>query len=425
MTRRAGYAVVLGLCAIAAACSSDDASAPPPGGGGSGAEGGSGAGMPGETPTWWEDVAPIVYEHCNGCHVEGGIAPFALLTYEEVSPVAALMKAQTADRSMPPWHADNSGECQTYADARWLTEEQIATIGAWVDGGSPEGDPANAPAMPAPANLDVVSATLDIGVDYTPDGSITDDYRCFVVDPGNASDMYLTAYEVKPGNPAVVHHVILYSLADAAAQAEAEALDAESAEPGYTCFGGSGVGDSTFIAGWAPGTPVTRYPEGTGVELAANRKAVLQIHYNTLNGVEPDHTTIDITLAPSVDRPAQIIPIVNGSLALPPGQEYVTSETSMANPAPIPVTLWGSYPHMHQLGVDLEVTVGDECVMSVPRWDFHWQQFYFYETPLTVMPGEELHLTCGYDTRGREMVTTWGEGTQDEMCLNFFYVTVP
>jgi hypothetical protein len=222
-----------------------------------------------------------------------------------------------------------------------------------------------------------------------------------------------------------VHHVIRYSIDDAASESEAEGLDAQSPEPGYTCFGGSGVDASTFIAGWAPGTPVTRYPDDTGVKLPAGRKAVMQIHYNTLNGVAPDRTTIDVTLAASVARPAQIFPIPNGSLSLPPGMEYVEATASMANPAPIAVTVHGSYPHMHQLGVDLRVTVGDQCARWVPDWDFHWQQFYFHEEPLKVMPGDQITITCGYDTRERDMVTTWGEGTQDEMCLNFFYVTIP
>src|SRR5207302_174497 len=76
----------------------------------------------------------------------------------------------------------------------------------------PAGDATKTITPPAQAHLDVVTNTLDIGATYTPHGSGDDDYRCFIVDPGLATDAFLTAYEVKPGEARVVHHVILYSL---------------------------------------------------------------------------------------------------------------------------------------------------------------------------------------------------------------------
>ena len=401
-------------------CTTEKVDATPSGSSGSGGD---------NSTTWWEDVAPIVYENCLGCHSPGGIAPFTLETYADVqAPTATVMAMATEARLMPPWHADNSGSCNTYRDARWLSDEDIATIGAWAEAGAPEGDAANAPAKPRPpAALENVSSTLDIGVDYTPNADIDDDYRCFLVDPKITTDMYLTAYEVKPGEPSVVHHVILYSLESQADEDQAVALDDADTIPGYDCFGGPGAGNSKFIGGWAPGTAVTRYPEGTGVLLHGGRRAILQIHYNTLNGVMADRTTMAIELASSVAKPALIEMVANFNLSLPPGQEYVSAVGGNANPSPVPLTVHGVYPHMHQLGVDLKTTFqrGGEtiCAVSVPDWDFHWQQFYFYEEPITVMPGDFVEIACGYDTRSRTMTTTWGEGTQDEMCLTFFYLT--
>src|SRR5687768_14618194 len=123
MGARAAIAAVL----LSAACTEADE-----GTGAGGAGGSAGAGGADATTTWWEHVAPIVYDNCLGCHTDGGIAPYPLVAYENARPVATVMKTQTADRTMPPWHADNSSSCQTYADARWLTDEQIATIGAWA-----------------------------------------------------------------------------------------------------------------------------------------------------------------------------------------------------------------------------------------------------------------------------------------------------
>jgi hypothetical protein len=108
--------------------------------------------------------------------------------------------------------------------------------------------------------------------------------------------------------------------------------------------------------------------------------------------------------------------------------EYQEVSLDISNPAPIPVTVFGVYPHMHTLGRTLRVTRtaagATQCLVDVPRWDFNWQQFYFYDEPIVLEPGDVLNITCGYDTRSRSDAVTWGEGTSDEMCLNFLYASL-
>src|SRR5262249_60243232 len=107
--------------------------------GGAGGAAGSAGSPPGEAPTYYKDIAPIVNAHCASCHVDGGIAPFSLLDYDSASAVAAMMKVKTQAREMPPWNPDNSGDCNTYSNARWLDDNDIATIAAWADPRAPEG----------------------------------------------------------------------------------------------------------------------------------------------------------------------------------------------------------------------------------------------------------------------------------------------
>ena len=388
------------------------------------ASGGSG-GATSTAPTFWEDVAPIIYEECASCHAGVGVAPFELITYEQVSVAGHVVRTEVEARRMPPWHADNSGDCNTYKDARWLTDEQIATVGAWADGGYLEGDSANAPELPGPApSLTGVTNTLDPGVSYTPNAAVSDDYRCFVVDPQLDEDMFLSGYEVKPGDLRMVHHVILFSLDSADGTSDVEARDAAEEGPGYTCYGGIG-GPSSFAAGWAPGTTATDFPAETGIRLAAGRKAVMQVHYNTVNGVYPDRTTIDLRLESDVAFPATITSIRAQDLVLPPGLESVEASTTIDNPASNPVRLHGVIPHMHELGQTINVSLGrdgdDVCVVDVPEWDFNWQQLYLFEEPLVAQPTDTVTITCAYNTTGQTDTVTWGEGTQDEMCQNFFY----
>ncbi len=386
------------------------------------------------SPTWHRDVGPIISAQCSGCHTEGGIAPFTLTGYDEAKAYAGAIKARTADRSMPPWGVDNSGACNTWQHARWLSDDDIALIGAWADAGAPRGNPADAPA-PAdsdePPTLDRVDATVAPAEAYTPDDSRADDYRCFIVDPRLDSDGFLTGFRMIPDNAAMAHHMILYSLDTDEAEAQALAFDEAEPGPGYTCFGGAGVDGSQTLAGWAPGTPVTRFPEGVGIALKAGRKLVMQMHYNTLSGVTPDRSRLELQVDASVRYQSVLAPVAHLGIYLPPGESYVeqsyTYDLSTLG-LPFPLRVWAAFPHMHTLGKTLRVDnleFGDEtCLVNVPRWDFNWQQFYFYEEPLRVSPSSSIRLTCGFDTSDRTRATTWGEGTADEMCLVYFLVSL-
>lgn len=442
--------VIAGTMLAVVGCGDDDGTGGADGGGGGGIDGGGGevdgggapvdsgtsggdedAGPLPDVVTYYEHVRPILAEHCVGCHVDGGVAPFALDTYEAADLMATRIAEVTRARIMPPWLADNSGDCHTWQDARWLTEREIATLEAWDAMDEPMGDPATpAPTVPPLPELTGSVTTIQTA-DYTPNASANDDYRCFVVD-GPTADTFLTGYEVHPGNDAIVHHVIVYAPTDAGAANNARTLDANEAGDGYTCFGASRVNAYPVVL-WAPGGGATLFPEGTGVPLTGGLPLIIQVHYNVLGGDGGDQTTVELQTANSATR-ARIVPLGDYDMAVEGGRESVsTSHTEdladLTRGFTIPLTVYGMFPHMHTLGRELRVDHiaaggAEQCLVDVPRWDFNWQLAYFYETPVEISSADSLRITCSYDTRGRSGTVTWGEGTEDEMCLNFFYVVI-
>jgi mono/diheme cytochrome c family protein len=381
-----------------------------------------------EAPTWYDDVAHVVYDECVSCHQPGGIAPFSLLEYEIAAAFGPLMARVTAERTMPPMPVDNSGDCQTFDNARWLTDAEIDTIGAWVEAGMPVGDSANAPVAPAPAaGLEDADVVLDMGEEYTPEPRNADDYHCFVLETGLTEDRFVTSYEVVPGDPRVVHHVIAFSLETDADVARVRELDAAEPGPGYTCFGGAGAAGATPLVLWAPGGGAIHMPEGTGLPVGP-RPVVLQLHYNLAAGTHPDRTRIRLRTRASVEKPAWFASFRDADMALPPRMSYVETDVEQRVPGDARLTVYGALPHMHALGRTLRaeaVRAGEStCLVNADRWDFEWQNAWFYESPLEVRGGDLIRLTCGYDTLERSDVTRWGEGTEDEMCLSYFYVTL-
>ncbi|MCO4746801.1 MAG: hypothetical protein KC912_18540 [Proteobacteria bacterium] len=386
-------------------------------------------------PTWHGDVAPIVNENCVGCHQADQIGPFPLETYEQAVPWGPAMAIETQARTMPPWGADNSGECGEWRDARWLSDEEIQTISDWVAADMPEGRAPKEPLEIAPAEtLPEPDVTVDFGFDYTPLASAEhadDDYRCFLLDPELDTDQFITQFEVEPGDPEMVHHVILWSLEDENAQTQAE--DLAGAAGSYTCFGASGVNNSNPLATWAPGSGVVSYPEGTGVKIDANRKLIMQVHYHLLpEESRSDRTKVHLKLEEDVDQEAIVWLLADGRLSVPAGQQeaefsfqFRLSDLNV----PFDVDLWGVLPHMHQRGTSIRMTrtpAGgtQECLVDVPVWDFEWQQQYFYEEPIEIGNDDLMQVTCTFDTLDDTAPVSWGDGTEDEMCLVGVFVTL-
>jgi len=373
---------------------------------------------PGEGPTFAEDVAPILAANCWSCHTAGGIAPFPMQDYEEVADLAPAIAAAVESRAMPPWPLDASGDCHDFVDARVLADDEIATILAWRDAGTPPGDLSLVPEPIAPPSLDEVSATIAIEP-YTPQGSPPenpyDDYRCFVIASPSATDTVLTGFEVHPGVESQVHHIVAFGLQSDAAEAAALAMSGADGRPGYTCFGGAGVPDASLLLGWAPGVKVGEYPEGTGVPVPGGRRIVLQMHYNLSAGAELDETAVDLRFDPAA-IPLRSLVLFDTSIAIPPGTtDHVEGESTVLDGDDAVIV--AAFPHMHQIGTHLRVeAAGIGCALDVPRWDFHWQQTYSYTEPLVIPGGAQVTLGCQYDSTGRTETTNYGEGSSDEMC---------
>jgi hypothetical protein len=183
-----------------------------------------------------------------------------------------------------------------------------------------------------------------------------------------------------------------------------------------------------MLGGWVPGTFATQYPAGTGINLPAGNVIVMQVHYNLAGGALPDRTTVRLQYARSAVTAAYIIPHADADFVIPPKATGYTSSQTMD--VAFFRRLYGVLPHMHtkgtQVRVDLRQTAAgayDTCLVDIPRWDFHWQQMYWYENPITLpSSGGSVKLTCTW-TNPTDQVITWGEGTNDEMCLNYYYVT--
>ena len=413
--------------------------------------------------TYHRDIRPLFEARCESCHTTGNIGPFALDSYQAVFDLKESVAAAVAAKTMPPYLPDSS--CRDYVGDPSLSAAEIDMVKGWVADGAPEGDPADYTPMvvanPAP-QLARVDAVLEMPVEYTPQNS-PDDYRCFVLDWNETTPVYVTGFRTKPGNLSIVHHVIAFGFKPGGVD-KIKALDAAEAGAGYTCYGdpGGDYREMFTLGAWAPGGTDAVMPEGIGLKVEPGSIIVIQVHYNTLNGMGSDRSAVEIQLEPSVEREGAILwwtnffEWTNGTgMKIPAGEasvthgfpfdptQYMSTITSGVIPSNSPFEIHSAAHHMHQLGTRGYQAVrrgksenNEECLLEVPRWDFAWQDTFRFQQPLTFNPGDDLYLECEWDnTPGNQgwvdgaqlepRDVFWGEGTQDEMCLGVFMVTNP
>lgn len=375
----------------------------------------------GGAATWYRDVLPVAQVRCQGCHSAGGIAPTRMDSYAGVKNSFTAIANAASERRMPPWMPSES--CgMAYKDSRRLSQAEIDVFTAWAAGGGLEGNPADAPPAHVQDALEWIDATVTPVAAYTPSATLVDDYHCFLVDPLVTTAKSVIGYEVIPGVRNEVHHVLIYAVD----KADAVAKDNAEAGEGWTCFGASGIDKADLIGGWVPGMANVRFPPGTGIPLAAGKVFAMQIHYNT-SAVQrmPDTTTVKLQYARTTVIPAALVPIADYLWSIPPN---AMGFTPAGHPKEFPNTLgfdakvWSVLPHMHQKGKRIAVSGPQGCMVDIPQWDFHWQQGYYFTEPQIVKKGEKVKMTCTWDNPTTKYVT-WGEGTDDEMCLAYLYIT--
>jgi len=453
--------LVCGVLATSMACGSDSDSAEETGSSTPDATSGAddsgatdGSGTSTGALTWNDDIGPFLQANCGGCHTEGGAGQFDLLAYDNARTFAPVALSAMQSGRMPPWPA--SDDCRDYVAERRLAPEDVAAFEAWMQGGMPIGD--GEATVFAPPVLDSLRADLTARMPepYTPVASLTDDYRCFILDLEFPEDTWVEGVSVVPGSQQV-HHVLLYSMADASLQAALTA-DAEEDGPGYTCFGGpnpsSTGGAGTALNGnrfpnqvgaWVPGMNPRPLPDESAMLVTRGSRIIMQVHYNTIGGpVVPDNTAISVQTR---DTPPaftwRTVPIAQPSMNIAAGDPASLQSTTITNNGNTPVTIASATHHMHTLGTQIRgvITRADgteECLLDIPEWDFQWQLQYFLEsgTYAVVQPGESVRLECTYDNSAANQPVVdgvqqeprnvqWGEGTFDEMCLMYLGVIAP
>ena len=347
--------------------------------------------------TFTKDVAPILQRSCQACHRPDSMAPMSFLTYEDVRPWARALKTKVTAREMPPWFIDHTVGITKFKNDPSLSDRDIETLAAWVDGGAVRGNPAD---MPPPRQFenadiwhigkpDLVIKSLKHTV--PPTGS--DWWGDYTVETGLTEDRYLKAVETKPGSGAkkVVHHAVTFLIQDEG--------DSDLIGRGSTQGGGANLGG--FLNEYAVGKNGDIFPDGTGRIVKAGAKIRFNLHYHPVGEETVDQTEVALTFYPKGYKPKYYVLASHTGdfedLDLPAGVDNIRSDgyTRLTKNARV----ISFQPHLHNRGKAqcIEAIYPDgkvEQLSCVNNYQFGWHIVYNYadEVQPLLPAGTMLHV---------------------------------
>jgi hypothetical protein len=403
-------------------------------------------------PTFYKDVLPILQHHCQVCHRPGQLAPMPLLTYVDARPWARAIKAAVVRRTMPPWFADPA--YGHFLNDPSLSEKDIATVVAWVDSGTLEGAPADAPPPIAWAvgwliRPDLVVAGPTVEVPAHPDRNVIE-WLTVTVPSGFTHDTWITSVEIRPEHPEVAHHICLgFNPHTPDVEYFHPVWEDKTRDPDGSAVPGERptfkpTTDENRLRSmtedcYLPGNPANDYRTfGAAKLIPAGSDITLNLHYTPVGRAVTDHVQIGFTVMqmPPARRYVSLsasAPTDAAHFAIPPHASHYASP-----PAVVAfnreVELVFLMPHMHVRGKDTTFTLEfpdgrREIVLRVPHYDFAWQ--LGYAASIHVPQGTRLRVDAHFDNSAANKANPnptrtvyYGEMTWEEMMFPFFGVIV-
>ena len=383
----------------------------------------AGAKAPAAAVTYHNRISRIVQSACLDCHRAGGAGPFPLATYDDVVAHKGMIRKVVADGRMPPWFAaKEDGGHSRWINDRTLTATDRADLLAWLAGGTPAGDPADAPLPRTYPDVweigepDLV-VTIPRPIAIKAEGTMP--YQTVVAETGLDEDRWVQAVEVRPTARAVVHHVLVFTT---------------SGEKGLR--GRDRVRERDgFFAAYVPGNSHQVYPTGFAKKLPKGIKLAFQIHYTPNGTATEDQLAIGFRFAKQPPKhELKVVGLANMKIEIPPGAADHADTARLRIPADVVIRAF--MPHMHVRGkaCRYELTAGgkSQTLLDVPRYDFNWQLRYELAEPLAVPRGSTLTFTARYDNSEKNpanpdptRTVRWGPQTFDEMLLGYVEYYLP
>ncbi|GAB5445100.1 MAG: redoxin domain-containing protein [Fuerstiella sp.] len=402
-------------------------------------------------------IAPVIYDRCAMCHRPGDIkGDYPLTSYAEIKEVAKTIEWRMADQFMPPWRASHRGE--SCGNDLSLSLNEMWRFSDWIRNDMPvEGTPAEPPAKLTENKFRIPNpdAVVDIGQDYRVPAEGRLPYQYFMVESPFDTDRWITATEVRPGSPDVVHHINVFllppeeerdnrvrqvietKLAVSRLKQRGDVVEPEALRMALLLYGSRLHRRIRFLSDFNPAESRTIFSDGTGFLLRKGAQLVFEVHY-TPNGYAEatDRSVLALHAADEIPEnwearePVTRVVGHMGQIHLEPGGQLTLSKEL---PFLADVEVLSLKPHMHYRGSSFEASLihpdgTKQQLLHIPRWDYDFQMPYVFAKPVKAPAGSRLHVTYQWDNSTAnpaiseaetKLAVNFGFQTEDEMSMAY------
>ena len=343
------------------------------------------------TPDYATEVAPILEEKCVSCHVEGGIAPFAMDSHMMVQGWSPMMKEVMMTKRMPPAQVDPN--VNHFTNARYMDAEELQTLIHWIDAGSPRGvsevDPLTQIEPPDSVwELGEPDYIVDVPAFTVPATGVLD-YENVTIQLPFEEDVWVKSVQHLPGDRRVLHHLLSYIVPSDYAE---EIIEGET--DNYR----------EFLEGYAPGKDeAVTYPEKTGVFVPKGSAVQMSLHYTTFGKEAIDSTKLGLYFSdeePDYQYSTYSLSHGGSNIEIPAGVS--DHEMRASHVFEDEVVLHGLRPHMHYRGKRMRFSVvypdgTKDQIINVPDYNFAWQPTYRLSEPMLLPAGSRVMIEGAFD----------------------------
>jgi len=270
---------------------------------------------------------------------------------------------------------------------------------------------------------------LEMPAEFQVPAKGTIEYQYILVPGKFTEDKWVKMAEVRPGNRAVVHHVIAFVRPPGSKWMQ----DAQPGVPVVPKKGEGGQGE--FLVGFAPGVIPQMMEPGRARLIKAGSDIIFQMHYTADGKGEKDRTRIGLVFSnePPKER-VYTLAAANNKFEIPAGDAnfQVDSNIELARDTHVIAFL----PHMHLRGKDFEYRVKYpdghmDTILRVPHYNFSWQLSYFPVKDLELPAGSVIECTAHFDNSANNpanpdptQAVRHGDQSWEEMMIGFFDVAI-
>jgi len=363
--------------------------------------------------TWSEHIAPIVHKNCSPCHRKGEAAPFSLVTYEEVAKRATFIKKVTAARYMPPWKPDP--HYVTYANEKILTDEEIRLLGEWAETGMTRGNgTANEDEKQIAGGMMMNRApdlVLKMKSPYVLKGDNVERFIVYKMPFELPDSMSVEAIEFTSNNRKIIHHANyeIDDVPDADLYNTADFVDNTESHIDYYEQYVAYRKKMRYFGGWIPGSSYESYPEDIGWVMPKRGVILLTVHYAPVGKDEEVVSGVQFYFRKKpVKRIIQATTYGSGGIGDKNIDPFFYIPANVEKKFKLNVKLTETqsllyvWPHMHLLGKTFKayaITPDKDTIrlVSIPNWDFNWQEIYWFPKMIKLPKGTVLTLEGWYD----------------------------